>query len=118
MSYMYDDESGFWVSDRVPFYDGVDWGFSEEGGESALRAATFDKCWSCKKDVDEHDGWCRHCGMRLNPRDLPCPSCHLPNMLTQADRNRGYHCDNCANRVERGQDIDCRARAGTCELCG
>lgn len=53
--------------------DGV--GFARDG--SALRAATDD-----------------------NPRDLPCPHCGEPNVLTRIDRLRGYKCDRCADRAE------------------
>lgn len=37
-----------------------------------------------------------------NPRNLPCPTCAQPNRLTPADRARGYQCDACADRDERG----------------
>jgi hypothetical protein len=37
-----------------------------------------------------------------NPRNLPCPTCKEPNRLTPADRARGYQCDACADRDERG----------------
>jgi len=37
---------------------------------------------------------------RYNPRNLPCPTCGKPNRLTPADRQRGYQCDDCANRDE------------------
>lgn len=57
--------------------DGV--GFADPGGNSALRAAT-----------------------PSNPRNLPCPTCGRPNRLTPADRARGYQCDACADRDERG----------------
>ena len=57
--------------------DGV--GFSEPGSGSALRAAT-----------------------KRNPRNLPCPNCGKPNRLTPADRARGYQCNQCADRLERG----------------
>lgn len=53
--------------------------FRDPGGRSALRAANHD-----------------------NPRNLPCPTCREPNMLTPADRARGYQCDGCADREERG----------------
>ena len=56
-----------------------DMDFAEPGGRSALRAA--------------HKG---------NPRNLPRPTCHQPNRLTPADRTRGYQCDSCADRDERG----------------
>lgn len=57
--------------------DGV--GFQDPGGNSALRRAT-----------------------KSNPRNLPCPTCHRPNMLTPLDRARGYQCDICADQLERG----------------
>ena len=53
--------------------------FSDPGGRSALRAAG-----------------------RGNPRNLPCPTCKEPNRLTPADRARGYQCNACADRDERG----------------
>jgi len=37
-----------------------------------------------------------------NPRNLPCPSCGARNVLTPEDRARGYQCDACADRDERG----------------
>lgn len=55
--------------------------FAHPGGNSALRAAS-----------------------RRNPRNLPCPTCGEPNRLTPADRARGYQCDSCADRAERGWD--------------
>ncbi len=57
--------------------DGV--GFAEPGGKSALRAAT-----------------------KNNPRIYACPTCKRPNKLTRIDKERGYQCDTCANRAERG----------------
>jgi len=39
---------------------------------------------------------------RRNPRNLPCPTCREPNRLTPADRQRGYQCDECADRDEGG----------------
>ena len=51
--------------------------FQDPGGRSALQRAK-----------------------RGNPRNLPCPTCHKPNRLTPADRQRGYQCDTCANRDE------------------
>jgi hypothetical protein len=54
-------------------------GFADPGGTSALRAASAG-----------------------NPRNLPCPTCGAANRLTPADRARGYQCDPCADRDERG----------------
>jgi len=53
--------------------------FADPGGKSALRAAS-----------------------KRNPRNLPCPTCGTPNVLTPADRARGYQCDSCADRDEGG----------------
>lgn len=55
--------------------------FAEPHGNSALRAAT-----------------------RSNPRNLPCPTCGARNRLTPADRARGYQCNSCADKCERGED--------------
>jgi ribosomal protein L37AE/L43A len=53
--------------------------FADPGGRSALRAASAS-----------------------NPRDLPCPNCGAPNVLTPQDRALGYQCDRCADQAERG----------------
>jgi hypothetical protein len=55
--------------------------FADPGGISALRASSS-----------------------RNPRNLPCPSCKQPDRLTPADKARGYQCDSCADRDERGGD--------------
>lgn len=72
----YYDDAG---DDDRDFDDGPD--FADPGGHSALRAAT-----------------------RSNPRNLPCPNCERPNMLTPADQALGYQCDRCADAAERGCD--------------
>jgi hypothetical protein len=59
--------------------DGV--GFADPGVNSALRAAT-----------------------KNNPRNLPCPTCGRKNQLTPIDVQRGYQCDSCADRAERGYE--------------
>ena len=53
--------------------------FADPGGNSALRSAS-----------------------RRNPRNLPCPTCGRANVLTPADVARGYQCNACADRDERG----------------
>lgn len=53
--------------------------FADPGGKSALRAAS-----------------------KRNPRNLPCPTCGTPNVLTPADRAHGYQCNACADRDEGG----------------
>ena len=67
------------MDDYNDFPDWDDEPFADPGGHSALRAAS-----------------------RHNPRNLPCPTCGEPNRLTPADRARGYQCDLCADRAERG----------------
>jgi hypothetical protein len=63
-------------------WEGDEEDFADPGGESALRAAT-----------------------PTNPRNLPCPTCKRPDMLTPKDRALGYQCDFCARRDEgRGWD--------------
>jgi len=56
-----------------------DVGFADPGGRSALRAATRD-----------------------NPRDRSCPTCGRENVLTRIDEERGYQCDSCSDKAERG----------------
>ncbi len=71
----YDDREDFYDDERdMP-------AFADPGGNSALRAASA-----------------------RNPRNLPCPTCRQPNRLTREDKARGYQCDACANRAERGWD--------------
>ncbi|KKL15004.1 hypothetical protein LCGC14_2509990, partial [marine sediment metagenome] len=53
--------------------------FADPSGISALRAAS-----------------------QSNPRNLPCPNCGRENVLTPADKARGYQCDHCANEAEMG----------------
>ena len=73
-----DDWDDDWDDDDNPI-DGV--GFADPGGVSSLRAATQD-----------------------NPRNLPCPECGAPKCLTPIDSQRGYCCNRCADRHERGGD--------------
>jgi len=78
MSYYPDDDYPDYDDDS-DLIDGV--GFADPGGNSALRAATAS-----------------------NPRNCPCPNCEEPNRLTPIDVARGYQCDACADRAERGYD--------------
>jgi hypothetical protein len=55
--------------------------FAEPGGRSALRRAS-----------------------KGNPRNKPCPTCKRKNVLTPEDVARGYQCDTCADKAERGMD--------------
>lgn len=72
-----DAHSSFMADADEREIDGV--GFADPGGRSSLRAATED-----------------------NPRDCPCPNCGDPDVLTRIDRLRGYQCNRCADRAERG----------------
>ena len=54
-------------------FDNDDYGFRDPGGRSALRK-----------------------GKRIHP----CPTCKRKNMLSQADKNKGYQCDYCADAAE------------------
>lgn len=72
-----EDEVDFEGRDDDDLSDGTS--FADPGGNSALRAATAS-----------------------NPRNLPCPDCGRPDRLTPADVARGYCCDTCADRNERG----------------
>lgn len=65
-------------------YDPEEWAdlcerFADPGGESALHAESAD-----------------------NPRDLPCPSCGVKNVLTRKDKASGYQCNACARQAEGG----------------
>ena len=62
-------------------YDSEALDFADPGGNSALRAAS-----------------------PTNPRNLPCPNCGQANRLTPKDRDLGYQCDECADKLERGWD--------------
>lgn len=63
--------------DPSRFEEEGDSDFAEPGGESALHAASRD-----------------------NPRNLPCPTCRRPDMLTARDKADGYQCDACAKHAE------------------
>lgn len=71
--------AGYYDQDYREEWEGPDIDFADPGGHSALRAATAG-----------------------NPRNLPCPNCETPNVLTPADRAQGYQCDRCADLAERG----------------
>lgn len=78
---MYYDDDYDMYDDLDAYYPDLDDGttFADPGGVSALRAESS-----------------------TNPRNLPCPTCKTPNMLTPADRAAGYQCDGCAARDEMG----------------
>ena len=76
MSY-YDDER-FEDADRDYDEDRADrQEFADFTGRSAIRRETRD-----------------------NPRDLPCPKCERPDMLTRKDAAAHYQCDTCADTDE------------------
>ena len=60
------------MDDEYDEYDEFEIAFANQG--SALRAASKD-----------------------NPRNLPCPTCGVPDMLTPEDERLGYQCDTCAD---------------------
>lgn len=72
---MLPDDYDYEIDESEDLIDGV--GFAHPGGNSALRAETPD-----------------------NPRNLPCPTCGRPNMLTPIDASHGYQCDICASAEE------------------
>jgi len=85
----HDEPTEFWT-DEPSDREEEDYGddddqidFADPGGRSALRAET-----------DQ------------NPRNLPCPNCKRPNMLTPADRRAAYQCDICADTAE-GRRLIC-----------
>lgn len=80
--------------------DGLDWGFADPGGRSALRAATYGNCPRCRKKIGSRDDYCKHCGQQLNPQKFPCPTCGTKNVLTAADVQHRYQCNRCADRAE------------------
>ena len=51
--------------------------FADPGGRSALRATS-----------------------PRNQRNLPCPTCGTPNVLTPKDKAKGYQCNRCADSEE------------------
>jgi hypothetical protein len=60
---------------------------------------------------DDYDCMCRefadpggNSALRAGPRIHPCPTCKQPNRLSPEDVKRGYQCDPCADRAERGGD--------------
>ena len=56
----------------------------------------------CERFADPGGNSALHAASNRNPRNLPCPTCGRENMLTPADRDRGYQCDICADEAERG----------------
>ena len=63
-------------------------GYSEQDVESDVRFAS--------------PGSALRAASKRNPRNLPCGTCKKPNMLTPADKAKGYQCDGCADRDEGG----------------
>lgn len=79
MAIDYDDDDDFYDDDEA--IERMD--FAEPGGKSALRAET-----------------------KTNPRNLPCPTCKRPNMLTPKDSGLGYQCDICADIAEGSMNYE------------
>jgi hypothetical protein len=53
-----------------------------------------------KWQIFENEGSALRKATKRNPRNLPCPTCKQPNRLTPEDAERGYQCDQCAERDE------------------
>ena len=68
-----DNENEFDHCSYDPEFDNNNYGFRNPGGRSALRKGK---------------------------RSYPCPTCKRENMLSQADKDRGYQCDYCADAAE------------------
>jgi len=62
----------------------------------------FDNCDEDGNPIFANAGSALRAAGPGNPRNLPCPTCKEPNRLTPADKARGYQCDACADRAERG----------------
>ncbi len=56
----------------------------------------------CERFADPGSGSALHAESAENPRDLPCPTCLVENVLTRQDRASGYQCNACADRAEGG----------------
>jgi hypothetical protein len=75
-----DDDYDDYDDDPRDYRDDDDYDdFADPGGNSALRASSYD-----------------------NPREYPCPTCGAEDVLTLKDVNLGYQCDRCADNAERG----------------
>lgn len=46
----------------------------------------------------------KNSSLRAGKRKHKCPTCKQPNRLSDEDVRRGYQCDPCADRAERGGD--------------
>ena len=77
--YDYDDPRDYRDDDGDDGDDDYDDDFADPGGNSALRASSYN-----------------------NPREYPCPTCGAEDVLTLKDVNLGYQCDRCADSAERG----------------
>ena len=49
-------------------------------------------------------------------RDFACPTCHLPNRLTLANKSQGHQCYGCDDRIEAGLQVRC-LHTGPCPIC-
>ena len=71
---------------------------------------TGDACPECYRGEMDDDGFPvreaafrepgGHSALRVGKRIHPCPGCGRKNMLTQADKDRHYQCDSCADKAE------------------
>ena len=98
-----DDESPLDLTNEIE--DDRDWDFDEEDRIARREAAEYEEMYGDRDDFADPGG---RSALRAstpnNPRIHPCPNCGAPNRLTPADVARGYQCDTCADRLERGLD--------------
>jgi hypothetical protein len=58
----------------------------------------------CARFADPEGDSCLHPATESNPRNLSCPTCKAPDVLTHADKAKGYQCNECADRAEAGME--------------
>ena len=83
----------YYDDDDEPQWDDIDRRPDDDDDDSLIDGVGFARSGSALR-----------CATASNPRNLPCPNCGGENLLTEIDRMRGYQCDNCADRAERGTD--------------
>jgi hypothetical protein len=106
-SYVMEDD--IYSSDRDDDYSM----FADPGGRSSLLAENVLRTYDadgvesivcpehkCHQVADHTDGYCRKCGYKLNIRNRPCGDCGCENMISDADMQKRYRCDHCADAAE------------------
>jgi ribosomal protein L37AE/L43A len=63
--------------------------------------SAFDKAWNIVKS-DEDEFYRRQFEAKMNKggKKHSCPTCKQPNRLSDAQKRRGYQCDECADKEE------------------